>query len=113
MTTGINQLDGTLLLDEAHLRQSITDILTTPLSSRVMRRNYGSRLYELIDAPMNRQTSIEFTVATADALLNWEPRIRVIRVQVELVEPGRYSLVIDAEVKRTQQQIRLDNIELI
>lgn len=112
MTTGLNQLDGTLLSDEAHLRQSITDILTTPLGSRVMRRNYGSRLYELIDAPMNRQTSIEFTVATADALLLWEPRIRVIRVQIDGVEPGKVSLAIDAEVRRTQQQIRLDNIEL-
>ncbi len=112
MTTGIHQLDGTLLSDEAHLRQSITDILTTPLGSRVMRRTYGSRLYELIDAPMNRQTAIEFTVATADALLLWEPRIRVIRVQIDGVEPGKVSLAIDAEVKRTQEQIRLDNIQL-
>ena len=56
MTTGINQRDGTLLSDEAHLRQSITDILTTPLGSRVLRRDYGSRLYELIDAPISRQT---------------------------------------------------------
>ena len=77
MTTGIHQLDGTLLSDEAHLCQSIADILTTPLGSHVMRRNYGSRLYELIDAPINRQTTIEFTVATADALLLWEPRVRV------------------------------------
>lgn len=110
MATGFNQLDGTLLSNEAHLRQSITDILTTPLGSRVLRRNYGSRLYELIDAPITRQTTIEFTVATADALLQWEPRIRVLRVQVEDVTPGQVSLTIDAEVQRTQAQIRLENI---
>ena len=110
MTTGLNQEDGTLLSHEAHLRQSITDILTTPLGSRVLRRDYGSRLYELIDAPISRQTAIEFTVATADALLRWEPRIRVLRVQVVDVKPGQVSLTIDAEVQLTQAQIRLENI---
>jgi uncharacterized protein len=110
MTTGFNQAEGTLLSNEAHLRQSITDILTTPLGSRVLRRHYGSRLYELIDAPITRQTAIEFTVATADALLKWEPRIRVLRVQVDDVQPGQVTLTIDAEVQLTQEQIRLDNI---
>ena len=110
MTTGLNQYDGNLLSNEAHLRQSITDILTTPLGSRVLRRNYGSRLYELIDTPITRQTAIEFTVATADALLRWEPRIRVLRVQVVDVKPGQVSLTIDAEVQLTQEQIRLENI---
>lgn len=110
MTTGLNQNDGNLLSNEAHLRQSITDILSTPLGSRVLRRNYGSRLYELIDAPITRQTAIEFTVATADALLRWEPRIRVLRVQVVDVKPGQVSLTIDAEVQLTQEQIRLENI---
>jgi hypothetical protein len=32
-----------------HLKQSIIDILTTPIGSRVMRRDYGSRLFELVD----------------------------------------------------------------
>lgn len=110
MTAGIHTLDGTLLSDEGHLRQSITDILTTPLRSRVLRRDYGSRLYELIDAPITRQTAIDFTVATADALLKWEPRIRVLRVQVVDVTPGQVSLTIDAEIQLTQEQVRLENI---
>lgn len=110
MTTGLHQDNGHLLSHEAHLRQSITDILTTPLGSRVLRREYGSRLYELIDAPITRQTAIDFTVATADALLKWEPRIRVLRVQVVGVKPGQASLTIDAEVRLTREHIRLENI---
>ena len=110
MTTGLNQQNGALLSDEAHLRQSIQDILTTPLGSRVMRRDYGSRLYELMDAPISRQTVIEFMVGTADALLRWEPRVRVLRVQIDVVTPGQIRLQLEVEVQRTQQQIRLDNI---
>ena len=35
----------------AHLRQSVFDILQTPTGSRVMRRDYGSTLFTLIDQP--------------------------------------------------------------
>ncbi|MEW7978507.1 MAG: GPW/gp25 family protein [Candidatus Sedimenticola endophacoides] len=51
---GMHAITGQHLAGEAHLRQSIIDILTTPLGTRVMRRDYGSRLFELVDAPINR-----------------------------------------------------------
>ncbi|MGV6379234.1 GPW/gp25 family protein, partial [Escherichia coli] len=46
--------DGTgNLNDMEHLKQSVRDILITPLASRVMRREYGSLVPDLIDEPMN------------------------------------------------------------
>ncbi|SPX13597.1 Baseplate assembly protein W [Escherichia coli] len=49
--TGMNP-DGTgNLNDMEHLKQSVRDILTTPLASRVMRREYGSLVPDLIDEP--------------------------------------------------------------
>lgn len=54
--TGMNP-DGTgNLNDMEHLKQSVRDILTTPLASRVMRREYGSLVPDLIDEPMNNTT---------------------------------------------------------
>ena len=45
--TGMNP-DGTgNLNDMEHLKQSVRDILTTPLASRVMRREYGSLVPDL------------------------------------------------------------------
>ena len=45
---------GLSLSSEAdQIRQSIQDILTTPIGSRIMRRNYGSLLPQLIDARCN------------------------------------------------------------
>ncbi len=82
---GINAMTGKALDGIAHLRQSIRDILTTPLGSRVMRRNYGSRLFDLIDNPINDQTLVEIFAATADALIKWEPRLKVTRVQARSV----------------------------
>lgn len=57
-----------------HLRQSIRDILTTPIGSRVMRRDYGSRLFELLDSPLTEGSLALFSAATAEALSKWEPR---------------------------------------
>ena len=56
MTTGMNSQTGKRLSGMDHLRQSIIDILTTPIGSRVMRPGYGSRLFELVDAPVNQTT---------------------------------------------------------
>lgn len=51
-----------------HLKQSIVNILTTPINSRIMRRNYGSRLLELVDRPINRDFTLEIYAATADTV---------------------------------------------
>ncbi|KPN28874.1 baseplate wedge subunit [Halolamina pelagica] len=41
---GVDRTNGQRLEGLAHIRQSVADILTTPLGSRVMRRDYGSLL---------------------------------------------------------------------
>ena len=48
----------------------------------MLRRAYGSRLADLMGRPVNRQTLLDIYAATAEALARWEPRIRLIRVQV-------------------------------
>lgn len=79
----------------AHLVQSIADILTTPLGSRVMRRDYGSLLPDLIDQPLNGATRMRIFASTAMALLRWEPRARLKRVQLTGGSDGRAFLVLD------------------
>lgn len=84
---------GKAVEGDAHLRQSIADILTTPLGSRVMRRDYGSLLPELIDQPFNGATQVKLYGATATALMRWEPRIRISRVQLSIGnQPGKFQL---------------------
>lgn len=89
---GTNAKTGKALGGLDHLRQSITDILTTPIGSRVMRRKYGSRLRRLVDAPMNRSTLLDIYAATADALARWEPRFQLEQVVASSAQPGRVAL---------------------
>jgi len=104
--TAINRVTGRQMdpHSAAHLVQSIGDILGTPKGSRVMRRDYGSDLPDLIDQPLNPRTRLKIFAATAMALLRWEPRVRLKRVQLTGGADGRASLVLD--VVRTDQPRR-------
>lgn len=107
---GINAATGKRLSGIQHLRQSISDILRTPIGSRVMRRRYGSRLFQLIDAPMNRATLLDLYAATGEALDEWEPRFRLESVQAVSAAPGRIELDITGEYLPDGQTITLDGI---
>lgn len=97
---GLAATTGRAINGAAHLAQSIADVLTTPIGSRVMRREYGSLLPDLIDAPFNDATRLQAYAAVAMALMRWEPRIRLNRVQLSLGEqPGLAYL--DVEGSRT------------
>jgi phage baseplate assembly protein W len=107
---GTDSTTGKALSGVAHLRQSIRDILTTPLGSRVMRREYGSRLFDLVDNPLNDATLVEIFAATAEALIRWEPRLRVQRVQARTIEQSKLSIDLEAIYLPTGEPVFLDGL---
>ncbi|MEM1077456.1 MAG: GPW/gp25 family protein [Pseudomonadota bacterium] len=105
--TGLSINTGTGLAYSDHVDQSISDILTTPIGSRVMRRDYGSELPFLIDAPMNGETMVILYRATAEALARWEPRITLRRVQAVAAEAGHLTMELTTEEDGTERVRRL------
>ena len=104
----MNRDTGRSISGAAHLRQSIADILTTPLGSRVMRRDYGSLLPGLIDQPFNDATRLRACAAVVMALMRWEPRVRLSRIQLAAGDqPGSAMLDIEGEVVATQAALDL------
>lgn len=96
---GMNALDGRTLTDDQHLAQSVRDVLLTPLGSRVMRRDYGSALFDLLDAPQNAVTSMQLMAAAVIAIDRWEPRITLTRVS--LTDPAAAQRVLHLRGSRT------------
>ena len=94
---GVDAQSGRAVAGAAHLRQSVRDILTTPIGSRVMRRTYGSALFDLVDAPLNEAIIAALIAAAAEALDTWEPRYRVRRIAVAAAGESRVSLDLDGE----------------
>ena len=99
--SGMSVTTGRALDDIKHIQQSVRDILTTPLGSRVMRRDYGSLLPDLIDAPLNDATLLQAYAASIMAIIRWEPRIRVtaVRRQVSTAQPGAAVLEIEGQTR--------------
>lgn len=95
--SGLSRSTARVLGDEAHLAQSVNDILSTPKGSRVLRRDYGSRLPDLIDAPLNGETLVDVFAETAGALDQWEPRLRLRRVEVREAAAGRITLLLTGD----------------
>lgn len=66
---GMNRDTGLQITDIDHIRQSVSDILMTPIGSRVMRRTYGSLLSALIDQPQNEALRLQIISACYMAIL--------------------------------------------
>jgi hypothetical protein len=117
---GTSALDGKPLSGIDHLRQSIRDILSTPLGSRVARRWYGSNLFQRVDAPMNRQTLADIYRDTAVALSTKdpktgqlvEPRFVLKSVVVSSAAPGSLELDLTGDYLPEGRTITLDGIKV-
>ena len=95
----MNRHTGQALTGAAHLRQSVADIITTPIGSRVMRRTYGSLVPALLDQPLNKMLRMRVAAAAASALMRWEPRLLVRKIRLDYMQPGDPRLHIEASVR--------------
>lgn len=107
----MNRVTGRPISRIEHIKQSIRDIVTTPIGTRVMRREYGSRLFDLVDSPGNPVGILRIVAAAADAIARWEPRVRVTAGRVTVDTDGRavlrLSLVTTADASPLSADIML------
>lgn len=94
--SGMDARTGRAIDGMTHIRQSIADILTTRIGTRVMRRDYGSLLPELIDHPANPANLLRLRAASVMAILRWEPRIRITRIDFSYATNGSATIEMDA-----------------
>jgi len=110
MTTrylGMNRETGRAIIDADHIRQSVSDILHTPVGSRVMRRDYGSLLSSLIDMPQNDALNLQMMCACYMALLKWEPRVTITSLMIERQFNGQMVVDLTGEIKDSAAPLSL------
>lgn len=103
--SGLSRQTAQTIDDADHLSQSIMDILSTRIGTRVMRRDYGSDLPSIIDQPMNGETMVDLFQATAEALDKWEPRFKLTRVEIPAAVAGNVSLLLTGDTNYAAIQI--------
>jgi phage baseplate assembly protein W len=94
---------------EESIRQSIRIILSTAKGERVMRPDFGCGLQELVFAVNNATTQGLAESEVEEALIRWEPRIKLERVRAE---PGgeqgeALTISIDYRVRSTDNRFNL------
>lgn len=102
----MNARTGHIMSRLAYIRQSLADILTTPIGSRVMRRDYGSKVPELIDQPLNGATVLRIYAATAYVVLRWERRIALTELHLQRGADGQATLILGGVTN--EQSVQLD-----
>lgn len=76
------------------IEESIKDILITPLGSRVMRPEYGSLIYTLIDRKVDDSFKAKLTRYTAQAIVKWEKRVKLKGVRLNQSKDSKLSLTL-------------------
>ena len=109
----MNIITGKSISEINHLRQSISNILTTPIGSRVMRRDYGSNLFNKIDRPINGELIAEIYLDIVESLFIWEPRFELDQVSVHEVVKGKIAVDLEGSFLSNGEKITLENIEII
>lgn len=79
------------------IKESIMIILGTSKGERVMRPDFGCGINELVFAPNNTSTATLIIFYIKEALLKWEPRIEVLKVNAEPDETEQSKLIITIE----------------
>lgn len=90
---GMNRRTGRLIDNKLdHIRQSLADIFTTPIGTRVQRRWYGSRIFALLDSPMNEAGRLRLVSALVDAAYRFEPRVIITWANIKIGTDGKVML---------------------
>ena len=92
--------------DRSELDQAIRIILSTSPGQRVMRPTFGCRLQELVFAPNDSETAAEARRFVEEAIGMWEPRVRIVTVNVgpDPDEASRLLIEVEYQVKATHDK---------
>jgi uncharacterized protein len=95
---------------EESIRQSIWIILGTARGERMMRPDFGCGIHDLVFAVSSADLTGSVVNLVRQALLQWEPRIDVLSVEVttgDSADPGVLLISINYRVRATNSRFNL------
>jgi phage baseplate assembly protein W len=107
----VHEKEGTIRLSEHEqdIREAIWIILSTSKGERLMRPDFGCGIHDLVFEIVNTTTLTEIEDMVRRALVAFEPRIDVVRVQAlsDAGLDGQLRISIDYQVRGTNNQLNL------
>jgi phage baseplate assembly protein W len=84
---------------------AMRQILGTRIGSRVIDRNFGSDLREILFTPIDEVSIARVRFAVTSAIQRWERRVELLDVAVDIssAQSGRIDVTVDFKVISTQE----------
>jgi len=95
--------------DVVNIRQSLWVLFSTSLGERIMLATYGTAMRRKVFDALTETLKNDFRALIAKTILDWEPRIDVLQVTVEEVDPlaGKLAITVDFVVRQTNARSNL------
>ncbi len=95
--------------DEEDIRKSLEILLSTRLGERIMQPRYGCNLEDLLFNPLNRTLKTYVTELINNAVLYYEPRIDVEKIDITQgnESEGELLILLDYRVRATNSRKNL------
>lgn len=115
MKSGMDKNTGALITGVAYLRQRLYDVINTPLGSVPGARDFGSRLYELVDTNVDSDfymAAYEHLAEAISAKANGLEDFRLSEMLVTRTAANHYTFQLTGTMLVNGEAVTLDGISL-
>ena len=100
---------GSLAMTDGEVSDSIRMVLMTARGERVMRPEFGCRIWDLLFEPINANTMGRMVEAVREAVGQWEPRVTLddVRVYPDPSIDGAVKIELDYRIRATNDRRNL------
>ena len=116
---GMDPQTGEMVEGEVQLQCDLNAIFSTPIGSRVMRRDYGAALIQFVDAPINQYTISKIQSSIASTLMSYMTQFHLKEISVTLPDlqfrnatPDSISIVINGIYLGKTKTLKLNNLPI-
>ncbi|WP_295721211.1 GPW/gp25 family protein [Mucilaginibacter sp.] len=95
--------------DEEDINKSLEILLSTTIGERFLQPLYGCNLEDYVFEAMNATTETAIKVTVKNAVLIYEPRIKLLTIELldDFLTEGRIDILVDYEVISTNTRFNL------
>lgn len=98
-----------LTSDEEDIKKSLEILLSTTIGERFLQPRYGCNLDDFVFEPMNATIETSMKLTVKNAIMEFEPRIRLLAVRIDsgFLNEGRVDIVVEYEIITTNSRFNL------
>ncbi len=98
-----------LTSDEEDIKKSLEILLSTTIGERFLQPDYGCNLDSYVFEPMNATITTSIKITVKNAIILYEPRLKLISVKLDqtFISEGRVDIIVEYDIISTNSRFNL------